>query len=414
VHTWRPAKPCPLHSVWTKVDGVAVIRVVCVARQGQQARCTSNTYSCSMALQHYLPAAYLGRFSEDVSRPMRERKLWALRRGGRRVFGSAAGKIAGQQDMYVLGKNYGWPANGIDDIWGGYEAGLSSALDLLCDPASVLVDAALWLRHLIPFAAGMFVRTPDMNQRYEPGIAEFFADAQDKKDQTNVARATALGRFLAPVMAARWYVLHLPTDLSLLVNDCGVANVDLGKDLGWIIPVGPNQVLALEPMPDGYRRDIMVDMGNGEWRVVVHHIELDMVGAAGINDAITDAAMEFVIGGSKQEVEAQIPRFTTSRPREEVDLRMLSTNRMQIVHSFDWHRAVTAIQYPAENPQIREFDIDFDFLTRGWYPPILFPTNVPIFNVGLTIHDKVIAMGMAEVPGFTDGSPPPWPWEASP
>jgi hypothetical protein len=365
-----------------------------------------------MSFQHYLPAAYLGRFSEDVNGPLRERKLWALRRDGHKEFGSAAGKIAGQRDMYTLKQDFGWGPDAIDDMWAKYEADLPAALEKLCDAAMTLLDAEVWLRTLIPFAVGMFVRTPEMNQRYEPTIAPLFAEAGEIRDQVNMARATAFNRFLAPVMAARWFVLHLPPDLKLLVNDCGLANIDLGKCLGWMIPVGRQELLALEPMPDGYGRDIMLDAGHRDWRAVIHHVELDTGAAAGVNDAITDAAIEMVVGGSKRHVQEQIGRFSSTRPREQLDLRMLSTNRMQLVHAFDWHRAVSAIRYAADDPRIQDFEVNFAALAEGWCPPVQVPTNLPIFNMGLSVHDKTITMGMSELPGFTDGSPPPWPWEA--
>ena len=89
----------------------------------------------------------------------------------------------------------------MDSVWGGYESRFAVALDGLISGS---LDAAIWLRVLVPFVAGVLVRGPDFNHRFTRRTQGF--QFTPDKDNINSVRLLELQRLLAPVLAARWQV----------------------------------------------------------------------------------------------------------------------------------------------------------------------------------------------------------------
>lgn len=85
-----------------------------------------------MPKDHFIPAALLGRFSDDQTGPMRDRHLQVVgRHAGRRR--SRASAIGYKNALYDVDKDF-FPGSGgraIDNIWDAYEPHLAQALDAL-------------------------------------------------------------------------------------------------------------------------------------------------------------------------------------------------------------------------------------------------------------------------------------------
>jgi hypothetical protein len=122
-----------------------------------------------MAGDHYLPAAFLARFSYEKSMPMRNRRVWVLRAGQTRAHPQRAEKVGFVNNLYYL-RSPGFSSPDIvDETWQGYEQRLGDALDILLDRSVPSIDAETWLRVLVPFVAGLFVRGPEFKKQYESG-----------------------------------------------------------------------------------------------------------------------------------------------------------------------------------------------------------------------------------------------------
>jgi len=129
---------------------------------------------------HYLPAAYVGRFSAATNGGLRDRRLIINDRRAPAPFAHTAQKVAFQAGLYDLPEpDSGWLGEHID-LW-GYESGLPQALDQIA--TSPILDAVVWMECLIPFVAGLFSRGPDANRGHN-----------------NEGRIRAFQEMLAPVM----------------------------------------------------------------------------------------------------------------------------------------------------------------------------------------------------------------------
>ncbi|WP_426510331.1 DUF4238 domain-containing protein [Dactylosporangium sp. McL0621] len=380
-----------------------------------------------MTLQHYLPAAFLGRFSEDVSGSLRQRRVWVQRRDKTQAFRVAAEKIGAENNFYKLNDPQNFGQDVVDETWARYEQHLAFALARLITDAPLALSATLWLRVLVPFVAGTFVRTPAFDDRHNPLFGDYIAeglwDELRLGDNTNLSRLTALNRLLGPMMVARWTVLHLPPQVGCITNDRGLANIRLGRDgrLGWIIPLDPGHILQLEPIPDGHGRKILYDADDGQWFAVIEHRYPPLKACVGLNDGIADAARDCIIGSARSLVESQQTRATWETNEPSVDV--LPSPRMQMVHELDWHRAVSALRYSHNDRALAAFELDMNYafsranpLYRHYWRPSYFAMgiNMPEFTPGLRVQGRFIEHYMSEVPGFTDYSPGPFPWEVEP
>jgi hypothetical protein len=365
-----------------------------------------------MARDHFLPAAFLGRFSSDSTAHMRERRVWVYRSRQRSVVRQKAEKVGYINRYYRLSRLE--HARLVEDTWTEYEKRLTSALDELVDPAVNSVDGRLWVRVLVPFVAGIFVRSPDFVRKYEgPKKDDLFDDPLLQADNTNMSRIMAMTRSLAPIMAANWTVAHITGSEPLLTNDLGYVNNSFAFDrtVGWTIPIGPRCALQLAPCPDGRSRRIMFHSGDeGGWRAFIDHVWLQPNNHVGLNAAMSKIAHEFLVGSTRESVERHAGYMgQDAEAGYTFNPQMWTSHRMQIVHEFEWYRLVRSLQYSPEDNIIDRFALDFAVQDADWSPPIVMvPTNLPEFQTGLRLRGRSIELAMSEVPGFTDYSPGPF------
>jgi hypothetical protein len=372
-----------------------------------------------MPRDHYLPAAFLGRFTGDSNPNFRKRKLWVLRRGQAAPFNTAAENVGGINDLYTL-QDSPYGPDFVDKVWQPYERRLVAALDELANPYPSSVDGETWLRVLVPFVAGIFVRGPDFTRRFESnpvvsGAAEAFGqDAKWMRNNTNVARVMAFQWLLSPIMAAQWTVMHCHGRVPVIVSDLGYGNHSLHPSLppGWAIPIDRQTVLTITPLGDGYGRKVLFDAGNGEWRALIEHVHLSPDEHVGLNNVLAAGASEFIAGEIRAAVDAYHATMQQPQPDQgAASLDSLPSHRMQIVHDKEWYRLASVIRLPATDERVREFKIDWEAIGKAWYPPVVLTLNRPMFGTGLRQRGRSIDLCLTEVPGYTDYSPGPFPWE---
>ncbi|MBL7492551.1 DUF4238 domain-containing protein [Frankia sp. AgB1.9] len=369
-----------------------------------------------MAKHHYLPATYLGGFSVDTNPVGRKRRVWVLRRGSRQARPTTTENVAAINGYYLL-KGGNLPPSMVDELWTAYEADLNSAIKNLADPTARSVQARTWLRVLLPFAAGIFVRGPEFRRRFEesPLIREVSeALGEDHGwvvDNANGARVRALHRILAPLMAASWTVFHCK-GVPVLTGDLGFANHFFSGygEGGWVIPLDRKTILAITPKKEGASRKILFDFGHGRWLAPIERVHLPVDAHIEFNSCLARVTQEFLVGPTQDSVELMRPALNEPRGVP-ATMAMLPSHRMQIVHEFEWHRAVSAIQHPSDSPALQINEVDLEEIARGWSPPMVIPTNLPVFNTRLRRRGRSIEFGLEGVPGFTDYVPGPFPWE---
>lgn len=367
-----------------------------------------------MAKQHFLPAAFLGQFSSETTSPARERRVWVVRENMPTAHRTRAKNVGSINDFYRLRAVGGAPTDIVDEIWSGYEHRLTSLLGQLVRRGAS-VDANLWLRVLVPFVAGLFVRGPDFNRRFLSRIAPFgdlTGEAMDTEEHVNQCRLMEFQRLLAPVLGARWVIMHTDGAPCVTTNEKGFAACMLPDSGGpaWSIPIGNNAILAIEPAPAGAAREVVRYVG-GNWIAPMMHVDLDPGDQRNFNESVAETATQFVVGANRtdvQEVQASLGQHPT-----QFDFLHAAwgEHRLLVAHEMEWYRLVSAVSREPISRSVFAWPLNFEVLASGWVPYMWLPTNLPDFASGLRSDGQSILFGLTPIPGFTDRPGEPFPWE---
>jgi len=251
-----------------------------------------------MAKDHYLPAAFIGRFSKKNTGPARNRPIWVNNSRASKVIQTTPSNIGFKRGLYNL-------SNGKSiDGW-GYEQQLNRVLNDIGKGKSISLDD--YLRVAVPFVTGLFVRGKEFNVRYEniPTIKHLAESDLINPDNTNMSRAMRLQKMLTPVTSARWVVLHNHSNgIPILSNDLGlVPTMDmLTGDTGWAVPLDASTVLGVFPSKSRH----IATFHSGSWWAQIEHVYPDPQMFIGINNEIAKTADEFVFGPTKESVESVV------------------------------------------------------------------------------------------------------------
>jgi hypothetical protein len=134
--------------------------------------------------------------------------IFAGRKGRNDTFQRKAGKIGYTNNLYRVSRPMSAGNVDLDTVDGavsGYETALPMMLDRLDRCESIALQS--WLRTLVPFVASIFIRGNDFAARFEARRV-VQASGVSSSDNTNGARLIELQRLFAPVLCARWVVLH--------------------------------------------------------------------------------------------------------------------------------------------------------------------------------------------------------------
>lgn len=356
-----------------------------------------------MPLHHYLPAAFLGRFSEQTTGAGRSRSLHVARRDTARVYRAKAEKVAAVNDLYTLTR--GLAEDGpdaqqqIDSVWQSYEGDLPAALDALTNAPLGLIDGHTWLRTLVPFVTSLFVRGLDFAARYE-GRPTVRASGRSSPDNTNAARIIEFQRLLAPIMAARWVVMHASGARPVITNDLGLCEFTAPDHSysGVAIPIDRCTVLGILPKRG---RRLLARCESG-WRAEIEHRELTEPSSAALGVAVARYAREFVAGPTAESLEASQSVF--NEPPEDtpsIHALMGIRHRMLIAHEFEWHRLVSFLASGGASESLQKWDPKA--VVEGPHSPVLvLPVNLPEFPTGLSRLDGIVYLWLDEVAGWTD------------
>lgn len=357
-----------------------------------------------MAKDHYLPAALIGRFSNETTSPARDRRIYVARAD--KVFAAKAESVGYVKDLYTLDPT-GPPAPDVDRIVSGYEPNLPTALDLL--ERSSPVPLKVWLRTLVPWAASLFVRGADFGPRYSRRLRREFGAAWDVADNPlntpdvgNLARSLELQRLLAPVMAARWLVLHRRGGEPFVINDLGVGAVedpDTGE-WGYALPLSHSSVLAILPK---LSRAVAHYCSGSWWAVVEHEPYEDPDGTRTANNYAARAASEFVAAADLVVAERLRSVVASHSAQSEVLERWPFNSWTRRHHEHEWHRLVGATSNDPAPEAIGDLQVlTFAGLDEGWAPMIHIGANLREMPTGLQRTGNLIRLTMTELANYGD------------
>lgn len=346
-----------------------------------------------MAKDHYLPAGFIGRFSGDTTSTYRDRRLWAYNSKAGKTLSTAASAIGYKKGLYNL-----HDGNNVDK-W-DYEGPLNRVLDDMAQGKEVALDD--WVRIAVPFVTGLFVRGKEFNERYESmPLIKGLADKLNA-DNTNGSRIMRLQRQLAPVMAARWVVLHNDDpNTRVISNDLGlVLTQDVTtKEVGWAIPLDPKTILGIFPQ----KQRIIGQYKNGMWVADIRHLQPPAAMFKGINEQIARSSNEFIFGTTKIDVEA-CKQHTGVVAEEKMPIIMEApwsqtfSGRELIAHERDWWTvsAIANLNLDPESVATHNFNLFKDATSNGkWEPPmIFFDGNLTEFPSGVAIDGETMQLNL--------------------
>jgi hypothetical protein len=345
-----------------------------------------------MAKDHYLPAAFIGRFSLSTATRIRERAVWTYNSKAKKLLLVAPSAIGHRKGLYNTSDG-----NTVDK-W-KYEDQLGRVLDSLAHADDITLDD--WIHVAVPFAAGLFVRGREFNERYEsmPLINELQKSGLISPDNTNVSRILRLQRQLAPVAAARWVVLHNQGGLPLVSNDLGLVltqNLENGE-AGWAIPIDTKTILGI--FPRKFRE--IATYRDDRWYADIEHLYPNPTTFSGFNHQIARSATEFIFGPDEDSVKALTKYVDGEGPDLPIVMeapwsKMFSREEL-IAHEADW-RAVASIANLNLTPDTA-LEHNFSFndldLKDKWFPPVLgLATNLTAFPSGVGFHDNKMCLNL--------------------
>jgi tetratricopeptide (TPR) repeat protein len=342
-----------------------------------------------MPLHHYLPATFLSNFSLDENTiPRRKRKIFVGDKKSKNIFPVSCENAGAINNLYTR-LYYKKDPEFIEKIWGNYETKLHIAIPRLITGD---LDAKTWIRFLVPFVACMLVRGPDFNVRFKNRIESLLGEEMSinylGKINIDGARFLELQRLLFPVTAAKWIVIHAPGNEQLMTNDLGYCPFLHPKslDYGLAIPLGKNFVLAISPRKRG---QILKKLGE-KWRPIIQYTTNRCDNNHDLNRSIVSMAQRFIFSPNDELVDKYLKESNNlSRPIEPEMMGFVDGYHSR-AYEFTWHRLAIFLENETTSEK-GEFPLNWKYLFNGWYPPVIFPTNLIGFPPPLKINKYSIS-----------------------
>lgn len=358
-----------------------------------------HTKRAKSALDHYLPAGFLGGFSASDSLPRRERPLVIGDHVNQRCFTSAAEKVGAVNNLYTMIAPSSDPKL-IDSMWSGYEALLPEAIDKLVGRT---IDGVTWARVLVPFVTCLLLRGPDFNDRFKERIAPLGGSLSD--DNVNFARAMELQRLLSSILTARWVIGRSQGPSPIITNDlgfAGYADVETGET-GIAVPLNKRFVVSIVPR----RRRAIMTLREGKWMPIIEWRDLAEGSHLRLNETITAWARRFIFGPSEDAIAPHLkdsPRKPPSILLEPGGLGFI-TGYTAMIYEFTWHRLVSYLaKLVSETECLTTPLIDWEAVSAGWAPKVvIMPTSheISFFTYAIKKQGNMLISDLTEMGGLT-------------
>jgi hypothetical protein len=304
----------------------------------------------------------------------------------------AASSVAGEIGLYDFTDGSLGVIDTIDFAW-GYEKVLPQALDMLEETESAPLDAHLWLAGAVPFVGGLFARGPEFNKEFSKRLpAEIRSRLWNRDSGATRARLIDLQVLLAPIMAARWAVVHAPPGATVVTNDRGyaLATTPSGDLPSYVVPLSNRSAVVITPRRSG----APLMWSDGRWMVVVESFQTDAEDISQLNRSMAAYARRAVFGETREAVE----QVAASLGGAERLTAGLFPALDPASHLYDYFRVLSVVDSAPETKQrARPPQIDWNSISRAdWSAPIvvevLFPKRT---RGGVRIADGRIEVDLA-------------------
>jgi hypothetical protein len=295
--------------------------------------------------------------------------------------------------------------NVVDTFWEKYESRLTAGLDALKVAGPSQLAASMWVRGLLPFVTGLFVRGPDFNKRFDLRLGELtsvLGTSFNARDNTNLARLFELQRQLSGFLAAEWTVGHIKGRHDLITNDLGYAVMGdwrNGKRLGYAIPISPRQALVITP---SRRRPLIFGTQESGWLPVIGHHQIQEPDVQSLKLALAGSAQQFIVGPDASSVEPYTDAMTGDAqiPPDPAHVGF-PDSRLARVHELQWYRLASVLKFDPGDERVSNFEIDWEEIARDWHPAPMLAMNLPMFPPAFLVRGNAIWIDLYEVPGLT-------------
>lgn len=259
-----------------------------------------------MAKDHFIPASLIGRFSDETSGRLRDRKVWIASRFVESPRQSAAGGVGYENRSYDVdqGLFYGTNGKAVDNFWSKYEPQLPRVLDSLIKRE---LGASDWINVLVPFVAATFVRHRNYEERYNARpLSEFGREISEIRDEVtpdlrktdiNITRVADITVQMVSVISSEWSVIKFDDDIIL--PDIGFCVIPSNKVVNGahfkktVIPIDKHHAIMLvprSPCPIAHKDN------NGHWQIHVRYKEGTEREARFLNSILMRWGQDFVVG----------------------------------------------------------------------------------------------------------------------
>jgi hypothetical protein len=308
-----------------------------------------------MPFDHYIPAGYLGRFSNDTNPVRRNRRLWAVDKRENRLFQATAAELCGLHNFYTLSPKNEDPRF-VDSVWAGYENRLNPALDQMIVGR---LDAMEWLKTLVVFAAALLVRGGDFNSRFNDRFSALGPGLEDRltSDNTNLVRLMELQRLFASMIGARWLLLKTSGKYTQITNDLGYTpflKADR-QESGIAIPVSHQHILLIIAC----RRRVIARGQNGKWVPEIERSTLTDEAHAAFRENIAACAQRYVIGPDEASMRRYLKAESTAPPIPEPQMLGFLNGAMARHYEMIYFHLVTYFSSPPQGRNAQAY-VDYD------------------------------------------------------
>lgn len=247
----------------------------------------------SSTKQHYLPAAYIGNFSNDETKEGRKRLVWVYRKVSDNIYSQITENIAAKKGMYP---------KVIDDSWTYVEKKLQESIKQLITKDQM--EASCWIT-MVRFISQLFIRPPEFSIRFKQRFSTLGDKIQEfiNGDSSDYARIFEMQRLYAPIMYSDWKVIHNTSKTPFITNDIGYTlTKDISGKLGYTIPL--NKYSALLITKSVYDREWLVPIAYDEfkknWLISgIKHVYCNEKDVLSLNNALLNSSIYEIYCASK-------------------------------------------------------------------------------------------------------------------
>ena len=236
------------------------------------------------------------------------------------------------------------------------------------------LDGRMWVRTLVPFVAGVFVEAGFQHEYPDRLPRQLDRYGASEPDKATSARLIDFQTLLAPVMAARWAVVHFRGADELITSDRAYAltTTPAGEHPSYAIPIDRQAVLVVTPQPCG--RPLRWEEDRWVFEIEQFRVSSDEVQA--LNVAIAAHARQEIYGPSQHGLDDLAAHIGTASRLT----AGLFASIDPASHLYDYFRVLTAINYDPRAAAERLNTVEWNRIdVRDWTAPIvvelLFPNR---------------------------------------